>query len=124
MVRQPSKLQENLNWYLSLLAVFLFVVVPPIGCSLLYLSQVPEVIWEREDSLTYDRIWMYRERRPLGIAYQSQRVIRIFSATEVCVENNLQFFLWGRAQEAEAASTDQRMMLVNNRWQSTGEGCE
>jgi hypothetical protein len=123
MAQQPSKLQEQINWYLTLLVLFLFVTVPPILCSLLYLSQVPEVIWESDDKLSYDRIWLYRESRPLGIAYQSQRLAQQYSSTEVCVENSLYFFLWGRSKEAKEASSSRKMILVNDRWESNGEEC-
>lgn len=124
MPKQPSKLQQQINWYLSLFVLFLFVTVPPILCSLLYLSQVPDMMWQRDDRLTFDRIWMYRERRPLGIAYQTQRVIIEYSLTEVCVQNNLQFFLWGSSTLAKPATSSHRMVLVDNQWQATGRTCD
>jgi hypothetical protein len=123
MRKQPSKLQEQINWYLSLFVIFLFVTVPPILCGLLCLSQVPEVMWQREDQLTFDRIWMYRERRPLGIAYQTQRVTQEYSPTEVCVQSDLQFFLWGSSNLAKPATSSRRMVLVDNQWQSTSAAC-
>lgn len=124
MPNESNTFKEQLNWYLTIITLALFVIVPPMLCSLFYLSQVPEVIWERDDNLTYDRIWMYRERRPLGIAYQSQRVIQEYSPTEVCVENRLTFFLWGRAKEAKEASSSRKMALGEGGWQTTGEACE
>jgi hypothetical protein len=124
MTEQSNQLKEQLNWYLTIITLVLFVVIPPILCSLFYLSQVPEVSWERADNLTFDRIWMYRERRPLGIAYQSQRVIQEYSPTEVCVENSLMFFLWSRAKEAREASSSHRMTLGERGWQATGEECK
>lgn len=123
MPKEPSKFQQEFNWYLSLFVLVLILIVPPILCSLFYLSQVPEVMWQRDDQLTFDRIWMYRERRPLGVAYQTQRVVEYYSPSEVCVQNELQFFLWGRSTEAKPASSDHRLVLVDNRWQSTGEEC-
>ena len=123
MRKQPSKLEQEINWYLSLFVIFLFVTVPPVLCGLLYLSQVPEVMWQREDQLTFDRIWMYRERRPLGIAYQTQRVTQEYSPTEVCVQSDLQFFLWGSSNIAKPATSSRRMVLVDNQWQSTSETC-
>jgi hypothetical protein len=123
MPKEQSKLQQQINWYLSLFVLFLFVTVPPILCSLLYLSQVPEVIWQRDDHLTFDRVWMYRERRPLGIAYQTQRVIQAYSQTEVCVQSDLQFFLWGNSNLAKPATSSRRMVLVDKQWESTGEEC-
>ncbi|MBI1882229.1 MAG: hypothetical protein HYR94_28995 [Chloroflexi bacterium] len=123
MRQEQSKLQQQINWYFSLLVLFLFVTVPPILCSLLYLSQVPEVMWQRDDHLTFDRVWMYRERRPLGIAYQTQRVTQEYSQTEVCVQSDLQFFLWGSSNLAKPATSSRRMVLVDNQWQSTGEAC-
>jgi hypothetical protein len=81
-------------------------------------------MWQRDDNLTFDRIWMHRERRPLGIGYQRQRVIASFSPTEVCVQNDLRFFLWGRSKEAEPVTYSRRMVLVDNLWQSTGEACD
>lgn len=123
MPKEQTKFQQQLNWYLSLFVVTLMLVVPPILCSLFYLSQVPEVMWQRDDQLTFDRIWMHRERRPVGIAYQSQRIVEFYSPDEVCVQNDLRFFLWGRSTEAEPATSNLRLMLVENRWQSTGEKC-
>lgn len=123
MSKEPSKLQQQINWYLSLVVLFLLVIIPPILCGLFYLSQVPEVMWERDQSLTFDRIWLYRERRPLGIAYQTQRIIKEYSQTEVCVESNLRFLLWGSSKEAEAATSSRRMVWVDNQWQSTSEIC-
>lgn len=123
MTTPPSKFQENLNWYLSLLVLFLFIVVPPILCSLFYLSQVPDVTWERNDSLTYDRIWLHRDRRPVGLGYQSQRVVVEFSDVEVCVENKLRFFLWGRSQSAEPGVSSRRMVYIDHQWQPGAEAC-
>jgi hypothetical protein len=123
MTKQTGKFQQQLNWYLSLVVLFLFVTVPPLLCGLFYLSQVPEVMWEREEKLVYDRLWMYRERRPLGLAYQTQRVIETYSPSEVCVENRLRFFLWGRTEQAEESTSSHKMVLVDNQWQSTGEAC-
>jgi hypothetical protein len=124
MSKQPTKLQQQLNWYLSLLVVTLMLVVPPILCGLFYLSQVPEVMWQRDDQLTFDRIWMHRERRPLGIAYQTQRVVEFYSPSEVCVHNDLRFFLWGRSTEAQPSTSSHRLVLVDNLWKSTGEACK
>lgn len=124
MPKEPSKLQQQINWYLSLFILFLFITVPPVLCGLFYLSQVPEVMWERDDSLTYDRIWLYRERRPLGIAYQTQRIVKEYSQTEVCVQGNLYFFLWGSSKEAEAAVSSRRVVWLDNRWQFTGQECD
>ena len=123
MTTPPDKFQEKLNWYLSLLVLFLFFVVPPILCSLLYLSQVPDVTWERNDRLTYDRIWLHRDRRPVGLGYQSQRVVAEFSDIEVCVENKLRFFLWGRSQSAEPGVSNRRMVYVDHQWQPEAEAC-
>jgi hypothetical protein len=124
MAKEPGKLQQQINWYLSLFVLFLFVTVPPVLCGLFYLSRVPEVMWERDDSLTYDRIWLYRERGPLGIAYQTQRIIKEYSQTEVCVQSALHFFLWGSSKEAEAATSSHRMVWLDNQWQSTGQACD
>lgn len=118
-----SKVQEEINWYLSLLVLVLFLVVPPILCSLFYLSRVPDITWEGDDNLSYTRIWMYRERRPLGIAYESRRVVKQYSATEVCVQNNLRFFLWGKSSEAEPVTARHTMVFLNNRWQLAAGGC-
>ena len=120
---RPGRFQQELNWYLSLAVVFLLVIVPPILCGLFYLSQVPELTWERDDGLTFDRIWLYRERRPQGIGYQRARVTADYSFTEVCVETRLRFWLWGNAAQAEPATTRHQMVLVDGRWQSTGADC-
>jgi hypothetical protein len=122
MPKQPSKLQQEINWYVSLLVLVLFWVGSPILCGLLYLSRVPEVMWQW-DGPSYDRIWMYRERRPLGIAHQSQRVSQEYSPTEVCVENQLNFYLWAQAKEAQESITYHKMVRVGNEWQPTGEEC-
>lgn len=124
MTEPSNQLKEQLNWYLTIVTLFLFVAIPPLLCSLFYLSQVPEVTWERTDNLTYDRVWMYRERRPLGIAYQSQRVVEEYSPTEVCVKNDLTFFLWGQAKEARGASSSRKLALGESGWQATGEECK
>jgi len=124
MADQPSKLQQQINWYLSLLVIFLLIITPPILCGLLYLSRVPDVTWERPDQITYDRIWLYRERRPVGIGYQNRRVIAEYSDTELCAEYNLRFFLWGRSSAAQPATSTQKMVLAENRWQPTGEECQ
>jgi len=81
-------------------------------------------MWQRDDQLTFDRIWMHRERRPLGIAYQTQRVVEFYNPSEVCVQNDLRFFLWGRSTEAAPSTSSHRLVLVNNLWQSTGEACK
>ena len=124
MSNEPGKLQQQLNWYLSLVVIFLLMVTPPILCGLLYLSRVPDVVWERADQITYDRIWLYRERRPMGIGYQNRRVIAAYNDSELCAENNLRFFLWGKSSAAQPATTTQKMVLADNRWQPTGEACQ
>ena len=123
MSNEPSKLQQQLNWYLSLFVIFLLIIIPPILCGLLYLSRVPDVTWERSDGITYDRIWLYRDRRPVGIGYQTRRIIDEPSWDELCVENRLRFFLWGRSDAAQPATTSQKMALVGDQWQPTGEAC-
>jgi hypothetical protein len=121
--KQPTPLQEKLNWYLTIFVLGLTIILPPILCGLFYLSQVPDISWERDNGLTSDRIWMYRERRPLGIAYQGQRVLWESSPTEVCVETKLRFLLWGSSRLAEPATSSQKMILIDNKWQPTGERC-
>jgi len=123
-VNQPSKLQQQLNWHLSLFVIVLLLIIPPMLCSLLYLSRVPDVTWERSDGITYDRIWLYRDRRPVGIGYQTRRIITESSWSEICVKNRLRFFLWGRSAAAQPAITNQKMVLVEDQWQSTGEACQ
>jgi len=108
---------------LSLAVVFLLIVAPPLLCGLFYLSQVPEWAWERNDGLTFDRIWLYRERRPQGVGYQRARVVTEYDSAEVCVETRLRFFLWGNASQAEPATTRQQMVLVDGQWQATGAEC-
>ena len=54
MSNHPNKLQQQLNWYLSLVVIFLLLIIPPILCGLLYLSRVPDVTWERRDGITDD----------------------------------------------------------------------
>ncbi len=123
MSKKRSKFQETINFYLTVLVLFLFVVIPPILCGLLYLSQVPDITWAGEGNLTYRRIWMYRERRPLGLAYETRQVVEQYSQTEVCVQHNLRFLLWGQSKEAQPATSRQIMLFVDNRWQPTGEAC-
>jgi hypothetical protein len=124
MSNKPSKLQQQLNWFLSLVVILLLFIIPPLLCSLLYLSRVPDVTWERSDGITYDRIWLYREQRPVGIAYQTRRIIAKPRETERCVENELRFFLWRKSERAEPATTSQKMALVEGQWQPTGEACQ
>jgi len=121
--RKPSKLQEKINYYLTIVVLALFVIVPPVSCGLLYLSQVPDVTWGNDDGLTYTRIWMHRERRPVGVGIQRQRVVETYSDTEVCAEFQLRFILWGRSPEAEPVTSERTMVLVNGRWQPSGEEC-
>lgn len=121
--KPASRFQERLNWYLTLFVLALTLIVPPILCGLFYLSQVPDISWERNNGLTRDRIWMYEERRPLGIGYQGQRVLYEYNDTEVCVETKLRFLLWGDSRIAEPATTSQKMVLVDDHWESIGEKC-
>lgn len=121
--KQTNTLQEKFNYYLTIVVLVLFIVVPPVLCGLFYLSQVPDVTWGNDESPAFTRIWMYRERRPVGIGYQSQRVTREYSATEVCVETKLRFLLWGESDRAEPATSSRVMVLANNRWQPSGQKC-
>lgn len=121
--KKPSKLQEQLNFYLTLIVLCLFIVVPPLLCGLFYLSRVPDITWADDDSPRYTRLWMHRERRPVGLGYESRRVVIEYNDSEVCVENRLRFLLWGRSDRAEPATNYQRMILVDERWQPTGERC-
>lgn len=124
MSNQPNKLQQQLNWYLSLLVIFLLFIIPPLLCGLLYLSRVPDVTWEGSDGVTYDRIWLYRERRPAGLAYQTRRIIAEPGPAEICVENRVRFFLWRSSEAAQPSTTTQKMVLVEEQWQPTGEACQ
>lgn len=124
MSKKPSKLHERINLVLTIVTLVLLVTVPPIMCGLLYLSRVPDITWGQDGDLAYARIWMYRERRPAGIGYQSRQVIAKYSDTEVCVETRLRFFLWGKSRLAEPATTTQKMVFDDNRWQPTGENCQ
>lgn len=121
--KQPNKLQEKINLYLTIVVLFLLVILPPILCGLLYLSRVPDITWEGDDGLTYTRIWMYRQRRPVGIGMQRQRVVEIYSDTEVCAELRLRFLLWGRSPEAEPVTSERTMVLVDGYWQPSGGEC-
>lgn len=123
MTKKPSKFQEKVNFYLTITVLVLFLIVPPLLCSLFYLSQVPDITWGDETSPTYIRIWLHRERRPVGLGYESRSIVEQYSDTEICVENKLRFFLWGRSDRAEPATSRMGMMLVDHRWQPTGEKC-
>jgi hypothetical protein len=123
MANEPRRFQQELNWYLSLGVVFLLIIVPPMLCGLFYLSQVPELTWQRNDGLTFDRIWLYRERRPQGIGYQRARVVAEYSPTEVCVENRLRFLLWAKSTQTQPATTRYPMVRSDGGWQATGEDC-
>jgi len=122
--RKPSKTQENINFYLTIVVLILLVILPPLSCGLLYLSRVPDITWGNEDGLTYTRIWMHRERRPVGIAIERQRVIKTYSDAAVCAELRLRFILWGRSPEAEPVTSKRTMILVNGRWQPVNEECQ
>ncbi len=124
MSKHPTKLQEKVNYSLTVVVLVLFFILPFVLCALFYLSQVPDVTWGGIDSPAYTRIWMYRERRPIGIGYESRRIVAEYDDTEICVENRLRFFLWGTSHTAEPATKQQRMLLVDNRWQPTGQTCE
>jgi hypothetical protein len=121
--KKQSKLQEKINLYLTIVVLALFIIVPPILCGLFYLSQVPDVTFGDENGLAYTRIWMYKERRPLGIGYQNQRVIKEYTNTEVCVETRLRFLLWGNSRLVKPNTTSRVMILAGNHWQSNGEKC-
>ena len=121
--KRPNTWQEKLNWYLSIIVLALLTIAPPILCGLFYLSQVPDITWKHDDGLTLDRIWMHRERRPLGIGYQGQHVLYKYSDTEVCLETKLRFFLWGESRIAEPGTRNQKMILIDGDWQPTGERC-
>jgi len=123
MSKKTSALQEKINLILTITVLVLLVIVPPVLCGLLYLSRVPDVTWGDVNSPTYSRIWMYRERGPQGIGYQSQRIIEAYNATEVCVETRLRFLLWGQSRKAQPATSSRMMVLTNNRWQPNGETC-
>ena len=122
--QKPGKLQEQINFYLTIIVLLLLVVTPPVGCALIYLSRVPDVTWDRDDGITYDRIFMHRERRPVGLGYQSQRITTRYGPTEACAENRLRFFLWGDARETEPVNYSQRIVFNNEHWQLTGQPCD
>jgi len=121
--KQPSVIQEKINLVLTVVVLVLLIVAPPIFCGLLYLSRVPDVTWGSNDGLSYSRIWMYRDRGPKGIAYQSQSVVEEYSDTEVCAEHRLRFLLWGESKKAEPSTSNRVMVFANNRWQPNGEEC-
>jgi len=123
MSKKPSNLQERINYYLTIIVLALVVIVPPLLCGLFYLSQVPDITWGPDNGLTFTRIWMHREPRPLGIGYQSQRVITQYSDTEVCVETRLRFLLWGQSDKAQPNTTSRELVLLDSRWQPNGEQC-
>lgn len=124
MTKQPTKLQERINLSLTIVVMVLLVVLPPVLCGLLYLSRVPDVTWGGNDGEpAYTRLWMHRERRPVGLGYETRRVVIEYSDTRVCVENNLRFLLWGSSDRAEPATSFKEMILVEGQWQSTGEDC-
>ena len=120
---QPSKTQQNLNWYLSLVVIALLLILPPIFCGLLYLSRVPDVTFG-DGTPTYTRVWLHRERRPVGLGIETRRIVAEYSPTDICVQNRLRFFLWGRSPSADPTTTELQMTLVAGQWQPTGEGCE
>lgn len=124
MSNKPSELQEKINWYLSWVVILLLLIIPPILCGLLYLSSVPDITWGGDDNLSYTRIWMHRDHRPVGIGYESRRVVAQYSDTEVCVQTTLRFFLWGKSEEAKPATSHRIMVFSNNRWQPSGETCQ
>ncbi len=121
--KHPSPLQEKLNWALTIIVLALVIVVPPILCGLMYLSQVPDITWGNEEGLAFSRIWMHREGRPLGIGYQGQRIVEEYSDIEVCVETRLRFLLWGDSRQAAPATNSRMMIWANDRWQPNGEPC-
>lgn len=120
----PSTARENLNWTLSLLLALVTLVVPTLLCGLLYLSRVPDVTWQRGD-LTYDRVWLARTRRPVGVALESQRVKLEYSEREVCVESHVRFFLWNRSPNLAGQNVvyNQIMVLTDAGWQASGQAC-
>jgi hypothetical protein len=120
----PSTLERHLNRYVSILLLLVVAVVPTIMCGLLYLSRVPDVTWQRGE-LTYDRVWLARTRRPVGIGYETQRIRGQFGEGGVCVENKVRFFLWSRSPDLNGlnAAYAQSMVLTEYGWQATGQAC-
>jgi hypothetical protein len=126
MTGQPKKhsaLQERVNLFLTIIVIFLLIVVPPVLCGLFYLSQVPDVTFGGTDSPNYTRIWMYRERRPVGVGYQSRRIVETYTDSEICAETRLRFLLWGHSRLARPATSSQTITLVDGQWQPSGEDC-
>ncbi len=121
--KKPSKLQDRINWYLTIVVLVLFTLLPPVSCGLLYLSRVPDITWGDEASTSYIRIWMHRERRPVGIGYQRRHVVIEYNENEVCVETRLRFLLWGRSDRAKPAISYTKLIRVDDRWQQTGDDC-
>jgi hypothetical protein len=121
--KSAGAVQDKVNLFLTIAVIFLLIVVPPILCGLFYLSQVPDITIGNGDSLSYTRLWMYRERRPLGIGLQSRRVVESYSDTEVCAETRLRFLLWGKSRLVRPATSSQLMTLVDDQWQPTGADC-
>ena len=121
--KKPNAAQEKVNLILTIVVIFLLIVVPPVLCGLFYLSQVPDITIGDGAGPNYTRIWMYRERRPLGIGLQSRRVVETYSDTELCAETRLRFLLWGNSRLVRPATSSQIMTLQNDQWQPTGEEC-
>lgn len=124
MSKKPSKFQQKLNNCLTILVLALLIFLPPLLCGLFYLSRVPDITWGGGDSPTYTRLWLHRERRPVGLGYESRRISETYSDSEICVQTKLRFLLWGTSPSAEPATRHQRMVLVDQHWQPTGEACE
>jgi hypothetical protein len=123
-ISPQEKLKQDVAWYLTLLLVIMVACLPGFLCSLYYLSTVPDVTWQRGD-LTYDRVWMARERAPVGIAYETQRIHENISAEEICVVNTIRYFLWNEVEGGDQNSRySQLMVKTDNGWQSNGQSCE
>lgn len=120
---EPTKLQVRINTILTVVVLSLFIIVPPIMCGLFYLSQVPDVTLGNPDNARFVRVWMHRERRPVGLGFQIRQVAERYSDDEICARTSLRFLLWGESEAVERSTQTKVMTLANGRWQPTGEEC-
>ena len=118
-------LKENIIWYLSLLTVVVIACGSLSLCAIFYLSQVPDVTWQR-DELTHDRIFLANVKGPAGIGHEARRLSRTISENEVCVTTTIRYYMWKQNRDTKDQNTVYSFIFIRtgaNNWQATSNPC-
>ena len=116
--------KENIIWYFSLLLTLTIICMSLGICSLVYLSQVPDITWRRGDT-TYDRIFMVEIEGPAGIGHEAQRTTQTLSDNEICVTTTLSYYLWQEDTEIKTPNTTFSYIFIRSgqKWMITEKEC-